>query len=154
MASRASQYVGRRTWWTAPGAVWHRTYVPACLLRACLRSLWGIFVVLSLLRGWKVNGIAPDRYDFVGAGIVLVGVAFIMYAPRSGGAVQGAYDPTEHHIQSERTIKQAGRDQSHHRLTLSLPRPTDCTQLTNCRSSAMSPHILCYCKRMTGNSRS
>jgi small multidrug resistance family-3 protein len=29
-----------------------------------------------------VDGFKPDRFDLVGAGICLVGVAVIMYAPR------------------------------------------------------------------------
>ena len=43
----------------------------------------GVFVVLSVLWGWRIDGIVPDRYDLVGALICLVGVAIIMYAPRS-----------------------------------------------------------------------
>lgn len=42
----------------------------------------GWFVVLSLLWGWGVDQISPDRYDVLGAGICLVGVAVIMYWPR------------------------------------------------------------------------
>lgn len=42
----------------------------------------GIFIALSLLWGWAVDGSAPDHYDFLGAAIALVGVAVIMYAPR------------------------------------------------------------------------
>ena len=43
----------------------------------------GVFVVLSVLWGWRVDRIRPDRYDVIGALICLVGVAVIMYAPRS-----------------------------------------------------------------------
>jgi small multidrug resistance family-3 protein len=42
----------------------------------------GVFVVLSLLWGWGVDRVAPDRYDLAGAGLCLLGVAVIMYAPR------------------------------------------------------------------------
>ena len=42
----------------------------------------GVFIVLSLLWGWRVDGIAPDRYDVAGALICLAGVAVMMYAPR------------------------------------------------------------------------
>jgi small multidrug resistance family-3 protein len=31
------------------------------------------------------DGFRPDRYDIVGAGVCLVGVAVIMYAPRDAG---------------------------------------------------------------------
>ena len=42
----------------------------------------GVFVALSILWGWKVDGTVPDRYDLIGGAIALVGVAVIMYAPR------------------------------------------------------------------------
>jgi small multidrug resistance family-3 protein len=42
----------------------------------------GWFVVLSILWGWGVDRIAPDRYDVLGAMVCLAGVAIIMYAPR------------------------------------------------------------------------
>jgi small multidrug resistance family-3 protein len=43
----------------------------------------GVFIVLSLLWGWRVDKIAPDRFDLIGGIIALVGVCIIMYAPRS-----------------------------------------------------------------------
>lgn len=42
----------------------------------------GVFVILSLLWGWWIDGRAPDRFDMVGAALCLAGVAVIMYAPR------------------------------------------------------------------------
>jgi len=42
----------------------------------------GVFVALSLLWGWWIDGTRPDRYDLIGAAIALVGVGVIMYAPR------------------------------------------------------------------------
>ena len=43
----------------------------------------GIFVAGSLAWGMVVDGFRPDRYDVGGALICLVGVAVIMYAPRT-----------------------------------------------------------------------
>jgi len=43
----------------------------------------GIFVVLSILWGWKVDRIIPDRFDVLGGFIALIGVLIIMYWPRS-----------------------------------------------------------------------
>lgn len=43
----------------------------------------GVFIVLSILWGWKIDHIAPDRYDLIGGGIALIGVCIIMYWPRS-----------------------------------------------------------------------
>lgn len=42
----------------------------------------GVFVVASLLWGWAVDGPRPDRYDGIGAAVVLVGVGVIYFAPR------------------------------------------------------------------------
>ena len=42
----------------------------------------GIFIILSLLWGWQVDNIAPDRFDILGGIIALSGVAVIMYWPR------------------------------------------------------------------------
>ena len=43
----------------------------------------GVFVVLSLLVGWWVDGNRPDAADAIGAMICVIGVAVIMYWPRS-----------------------------------------------------------------------
>ncbi len=42
----------------------------------------GIFILLSLLWAWKVDGFKPDRYDIIGALVALAGVCIIFYAPR------------------------------------------------------------------------
>jgi small multidrug resistance family-3 protein len=48
-----------------------------------LAAYGGVFVAGSLLWGVFVDGFRPDRWDIIGALICLVGVAVIMYAPRS-----------------------------------------------------------------------
>ncbi len=42
----------------------------------------GIFIALSILWGWKIDKVAPDRFDLIGGIIALIGVAVIMYYPR------------------------------------------------------------------------
>lgn len=42
----------------------------------------GIFIVLSILWGWKVDNVLPDKFDLIGGSIALIGVMVIMYAPR------------------------------------------------------------------------
>lgn len=42
----------------------------------------GVFIVMAVFWGWKVDGIKPDKYDLLGALIAFVGVLIIMYAPR------------------------------------------------------------------------
>jgi small multidrug resistance family-3 protein len=43
----------------------------------------GVFIVMSLLWGWKVDKIAPDTFDLIGCFVVLAGVIIIMYWPRA-----------------------------------------------------------------------
>jgi small multidrug resistance family-3 protein len=47
-----------------------------------LAAYGGVFIVGSLVWGVLFDGFRPDRFDFAGAAICLVGVAVIMYAPR------------------------------------------------------------------------
>ena len=48
-----------------------------------LAAYGGLFIAGSLAWGMAMDGFTPDRYDVFGALICLVGVAVIMYAPRS-----------------------------------------------------------------------
>ena len=57
------------------------TYQPAHFGRV-YAAYGGWFVVLSILWGWAVDQIAPDRYDILGGLICVLGVFVIMYWPR------------------------------------------------------------------------
>ena len=48
-----------------------------------LAAYGGIFVAGSLAWGIVADGFRPDRWDLLGAGVCLLGVAVIMFAPRS-----------------------------------------------------------------------
>lgn len=48
-----------------------------------LAAYGGIFVAGSLAWGVVADGFKPDRYDLAGAAICLVGVAVIMFSPRT-----------------------------------------------------------------------
>jgi small multidrug resistance family-3 protein len=43
----------------------------------------GVFIVLSLLWGWRIDKIIPDRFDIIGGAVALAGVFIIMYWPRN-----------------------------------------------------------------------
>ena len=43
----------------------------------------GVFIVMALFWGWSIDGIRPDRYDFIGSMIALFGVLVMMYWPRT-----------------------------------------------------------------------
>jgi small multidrug resistance family-3 protein len=50
-----------------------------------LAAYGGVFIAGSLAWGVVADGFEPDRWDIIGALICLVGVAMIMYTPRTGG---------------------------------------------------------------------
>ncbi len=57
------------------------TYQPAHFGRV-YAAYGGVFILLSLAWGWVLDGLAPDRYDMIGALVCLLGVGIIMYSPR------------------------------------------------------------------------
>lgn len=59
------------------------TFQPSPHFGRILAAYGGVFVIGSLLWGIVFDGFRPDRYDIIGAAICLVGVAVIMYAPRT-----------------------------------------------------------------------
>ncbi len=42
----------------------------------------GVYIAVSVLWLWLVDGVLLDRWDLVGTAIVLVGIAVIYFAPR------------------------------------------------------------------------
>jgi small multidrug resistance family-3 protein len=42
----------------------------------------GIFILMSLAWGYYLDNFRPDRYDFLGAALVIIGVYFIFYIKR------------------------------------------------------------------------
>lgn len=79
----------RGWWWAGLGVValglygFVATLQPDAHFGRILAAYGGVFVAGSLLWGMVIDGFRPDRYDFAGAALCLVGVAVIMYAPRS-----------------------------------------------------------------------
>lgn len=43
----------------------------------------GVFVLLSILLGWGIDKVVPDKFDIMGGLVCLVGVLIIMYWPRT-----------------------------------------------------------------------
>lgn len=44
----------------------------------------GVYVGTALVWLWLVDGIRPGRWDLLGVGLCLAGMAVIMFAPRTG----------------------------------------------------------------------
>jgi small multidrug resistance family-3 protein len=59
------------------------TFQPDPNFGRILAAYGGVFVAGSLAWGMVLDKFRPDRYDLIGAGICLIGVAVIMYAPRA-----------------------------------------------------------------------
>ncbi|MGI0010044.1 MAG: YnfA family protein [Nitrosopumilaceae archaeon] len=47
----------------------------------------GVFIVMSVLWGWWIDGVSPDTYDLIGSVIAVIGVLVIFYYPRKGEKV-------------------------------------------------------------------
>lgn len=62
---------------------WLLTFVETNAAGRAYASYGGVYVVASLAWLWIVEGVRPDRWDAVGAGLCLVGAAVIVFGPRS-----------------------------------------------------------------------
>ena len=45
----------------------------------------GVYVAVALMWLWLVDGIRPDRWDWLGASVALAGMAIIYFGPRTPG---------------------------------------------------------------------
>ena len=59
------------------------TFQPDAHFGRILAAYGGVFVAGSLVWGMVMDGFRPDRFDVIGSLVCLVGVAVIMYAPRT-----------------------------------------------------------------------
>jgi len=75
-------------WWVGAGVLalglygFAATLQPDAHFGRILAAYGGVFVAASLAWGVVVDRFRPDRWDLLGAGVCLVGVAVIMYGPR------------------------------------------------------------------------
>lgn len=59
--------------------------VPADHAGRAFAAYGGVYIVASLLWGWMIEDIRPDRWDMAGGVICLVGAALILAGPRTAG---------------------------------------------------------------------
>ncbi|MCX5521071.1 YnfA family protein [Kaistia defluvii] len=80
--------LGRSIAWLAPGMLslalfaYLLTLVDSAAAGRAYAAYGGIYIALSILWLWIVEGARPDRWDLAGAALCLAGAAIILFAPR------------------------------------------------------------------------
>lgn len=81
---------GKSIWYGLAGAISLIVYgivptlqPPSASFGRVYAAYGGIFIILSIIWGWKIDNVVPDKFDLIGGGIALIGVLIIMYYPRS-----------------------------------------------------------------------
>lgn len=82
------QRMGRSVWWVLPAIALIFLYALVQTAQAfsfgrAFAAYGAVFIATALLWGWWVDGHAPDRWDWLGSGICLLGAAIILWMPRS-----------------------------------------------------------------------
>jgi len=74
--------------WLVPGVLslalfaYLLTLVDSAAAGRAFAAYGGIYIGLSILWLWIVEGARPDRWDLAGAAVCLAGAAIILFAPR------------------------------------------------------------------------
>lgn len=78
-----------RSWlWALPGTASlllfavMLTRVPADAAGRAFAAYGGVYICASLAWLWAVEGLRPDRWDLIGAGLCLAGASVILLGPR------------------------------------------------------------------------
>ncbi len=78
---------GKTIWLLIPAAIslalfaWLLSLHPTAAGRV-YAAYGGVYIFVSILWLWLVDGIRPAFWDFVGVSVALLGMAIIMFAPR------------------------------------------------------------------------
>ena len=79
---------GKSAWLLVPAGlslalfVWLLSLHPTATGRV-YAAYGGVYVFMAVLWLWGVEGIRPSQWDLLGAGVALLGMAIIMFAPRA-----------------------------------------------------------------------
>ena len=79
---------GKTAWLLVPGALslaafaWLLSLHPIAAGRV-YAAYGGVYIFMAILWLWTVDGIRPTAWDLVGSAVALVGMAIIMFAPRT-----------------------------------------------------------------------
>jgi small multidrug resistance family-3 protein len=80
--------LGRPAWWLVPGIAslalfaWLLTLIDSAAAGRAFAAYGGIYIAMSLVWLWLVEGVRPDRWDVAGALICLIGAGVILLGPR------------------------------------------------------------------------
>ncbi len=81
--------LGKSIWWLAPGTAsqvifaWLLTLAPTDAAGRAYAVYGGVYIAASLAWLWVVERQQPDRWDFIGAAVCIMGAAIILFAPRT-----------------------------------------------------------------------
>ena len=81
--------LGKSALWAVPGMValvvfaFLLTKIDALYAGRAYAAYGGVYIASSLLWLWAAEGMRPDRWDAIGAGICLIGAALILFGPRA-----------------------------------------------------------------------
>ncbi len=79
---------GKPIWLLAPGLAslalfaWLLTLIDTNAAGRAYAAYGGIYICASLIWLWAVEGVRPDRWDYAGAVLCLIGSAVILMGPR------------------------------------------------------------------------
>lgn len=79
---------GKGIWLLIPGGfslaifVWLLTLHPTAVGRV-YAAYGGVYIFTAILWLWSVEGIRPTMWDLIGSSVALLGMAIIMFAPRT-----------------------------------------------------------------------
>jgi len=79
---------GKSAWLLIPAALslalfaWLLSLHPTAAGRV-YAAYGGVYIFVAILWLWSVDGIRPTVWDLVGSGVALLGMAIIMFSPRS-----------------------------------------------------------------------
>ena len=80
--------LGKSALWLVPGMAslalfaWLLTLSGALAAGRAYAAYGGVYIAASLAWLWAVEGVRPDRWDLIGAGVCLAGAAIILGGPR------------------------------------------------------------------------
>ena len=81
--------LGKSQWWALPGALCLvlfallLTRIDTGAAGRAYAAYGGIYIAMSLVWLWRVEGVRPDRWDLIGAVVAVIGACIILLGPRA-----------------------------------------------------------------------